>query len=113
MDEDDKELMYMMASHQHATLQNIEVERILNEFEDLNDKSDIVMELKKISSILNTNAFELSILNSNDSIVSLRVSHYQILLKCTNLSDSSSNIGSFSSSCSNESWMYSQLSLHI
>lgn len=66
--------MYMMASHQHETVQNIEVERILNEFEDLNAESDIVIELKKISSILNTNAFELSILNSNDSIISLRVS---------------------------------------
>lgn len=64
----------MMASHQHETVQNIEVERILNEFEDLNAESDIVIELKKISSILNTNAFELSILNSNDSIISLRVS---------------------------------------
>lgn len=74
MDENDKELMYMMASHQHETVQNIEVERILNEFEDLNAESDIVIELKKISSILNTNAFELSILNSNDSIISLRVS---------------------------------------
>lgn len=76
LEEDDKVLMNMMACHQHATVQNIEVEKILNEFEDLKAESDIVIELKKISSILNTNAFELSILSSNDSILSLRVSFY-------------------------------------
>lgn len=74
LDESDKELMNMMACNQHSAVQSIEVEKILNEFEDLKNKSDIVNELKTISSILNTNAFELSILNSNDSVLSLRVS---------------------------------------
>lgn len=71
---EDKMLISMMACHQNSTLQNVEVDKILSEFEFLQKDSDIIENLKKVSCVLNTNAFEISILNSNDSKLSLRVS---------------------------------------
>jgi hypothetical protein len=49
------------------------VNKILDEFDGLTEESDVVKTLKKISSVLNTNAFELGIA-SEDSGLSLRVS---------------------------------------
>lgn len=58
---DDTKLMLMMACHENSTIQNMEVEKILDEFDGLTEDSEEVIRLKKISSILNTNAFELGL----------------------------------------------------
>lgn len=54
------------------------VEKLLNEFEGLVEDHILVEKLKKISCILNTNAFEIGVLGHNDdnganSPISLRV----------------------------------------
>lgn len=73
---DDTKLMFMMACHDNTTQQNLEVERILDEFESLSPECETVQTLKKISSVLNTNAFEVGISFDSDPehIISLRVS---------------------------------------
>ncbi|KAG5680405.1 hypothetical protein PVAND_009914 [Polypedilum vanderplanki] len=58
---EDSKLMNMMACHENSDIQNIEVEKILDEFEALTADSEEVSRLKRISSILNTNAFELGL----------------------------------------------------
>lgn len=73
---DDKKLMLMMACHENSRIQNMEVEKILDEFDGLTEDSEKVGELKKISSILNTNAFEVGLPHDTqpDHGISLRVS---------------------------------------
>lgn len=68
---DDTKLMFMMACHENTKVQNMEVDKILDEFDGLTEESEVVKELKRISSILNTNAFELGV--AHDSTLSLRV----------------------------------------
>jgi hypothetical protein len=72
----DNELMHMMACHDNSTQQNLEVDRIIDEFEGLTADCDTVQRLKKISSILNTNAFEVGIAfdAKQENTISLRVS---------------------------------------
>lgn len=79
LSDDDKKLMMMMACHNNTDQQNLEVERILDEFEYLNSEPETVDKLKKISSILNTNAFEVGIATDHNDVeplhnISLRVS---------------------------------------
>jgi hypothetical protein len=76
LSEKDTELMLMMACHDNSTQQNLEVDRIIDEFEELTADSDIVQRLKKISAILNTNAFEVGIAfdAKQENNISLRVS---------------------------------------
>jgi hypothetical protein len=73
---DDNKLMYMMAKHDNTAQQNLEVEKMLHEFNNLTPECDTVLQLKNISSILNTNAFEVGVAfdNNSSNIVSLRVS---------------------------------------
>lgn len=73
---EDTELMLMMACHDNSAVQNIEVEKILDEFESLTPDCETVLRLKKISSVLNTNAFEVGVAFNADSEhnISLRVS---------------------------------------
>jgi hypothetical protein len=73
---DDTKLMLMMACHDNSTQQNIEVDRIVDEFEGMTLECDIIQKLKKISSILNTNAFEVGIAfdAEQEHNISLRVS---------------------------------------
>lgn len=84
LSDDDKKLMMMMACHDNTDQQNLEVERILDEFEDLNSEPETVDKLKKISSILNTNAFEVGVATTHSDVeplhnISLRVSTYQTI----------------------------------
>jgi hypothetical protein len=72
LSEKHKEIVNMMECHQNTTVQNLEIDKILNEFECLQSDSDVVQELKRNSSVLNTNAFEASILNSDEESISLR-----------------------------------------
>lgn len=85
LSDDDRKLMLMMACHENTALQNLEVEKILDEFDALTADSDVVTQLKKISSILNTNAFELG-LPHDDKVpehgISLRVSRYALMYIC-------------------------------
>lgn len=76
---DDTKLMFMMACHDNTAQQNMEVEKILDEFEGLTGDCETVESLKKISSVLNTNAFEVGIAQDSepDHTISLRVSNYQ------------------------------------
>jgi hypothetical protein len=76
---DDNKLMLMMACHDNSTQQNLEVEKILDEFEGLTGESEVVKSLKKISSVLNTNAFEVGIAfdAQPEHNISLRVSNIQ------------------------------------
>lgn len=60
LSDEDKELMFMMACHENSVIQNMEVDKILEEFENLTEDSETVRNLKRISSVLNTNAFEVS-----------------------------------------------------
>lgn len=73
---DDTELMFMMACHDNSTQQNLEVDRIIDEFEGLTADCETVQKLKKISSVLNTNAFEVGIAfdAQQEHNISLRVS---------------------------------------
>lgn len=75
LSKDESKLMFMMACHENTSIQNMEVEKILDEFDELTEESEIVTKLKKISSILNTNAFEVSLPQDSqpDSGISLRV----------------------------------------
>lgn len=75
---DDTKLMLMMACHENSSIQNIEIEKILDEFDGLTEDSEEVKKLKKISSVLNTNAFELGLPHDSqpDHGISLRVSIY-------------------------------------
>ncbi|CRL02052.1 CLUMA_CG015278, isoform A [Clunio marinus] len=61
LSKDDTKLMFMMASHENSSQQNLEVEKIINEFESLTADCVTIRTLKKISSVLNTNAFEVGI----------------------------------------------------
>ncbi|XP_070500302.1 SET domain-containing protein SmydA-8-like [Chironomus tepperi] len=61
LSKEESELMFMMACHENTSVQNMEVEKILVEFDGLSEDSEIVNKLKKISSILNTNAFEVGL----------------------------------------------------
>lgn len=74
--EDDAALMMMMAKHDNSSMQNIEVDKMIAEFNELPPDSATVKRLKDISSILNTNAFEVGIAHDSmpKEIVSLRVS---------------------------------------
>lgn len=76
---DDTKLMFMMACHVNSQLQNMEVEKILDEFEGLTAESDVVQTLKRISSVLNTNAFEVGVAfdAQPEHNISLRVSNSQ------------------------------------
>lgn len=73
---EDTKLMFMMACHDCIAQQNMEVEKILDEFEGLTAESETVQTLKKISSVLNTNAFEVGVAFDSESEhnISLRVS---------------------------------------
>ena len=75
LSKDDSKLMHMMACHENTAVQNIEVEKIIDEFDGLSEDSEIVNKLKKISSILNTNAFELGLPHDSqpEHGISLRV----------------------------------------
>lgn len=72
---EESQLMLMMACHDNTSVQNMEVEKILDEFDELSEDSEIVKKLKKISSILNTNAFEVGLPHDSqpDHGISLRV----------------------------------------
>lgn len=74
---EDTKLMFMMACHDNSVQQNMEVEKILDEFEELTADCETVKKLKKISSILNTNAFEVGIAfdSQPEHNISLRVSN--------------------------------------
>lgn len=76
---DDTKLMFMMACHDSTAQQNMEVEKILDEFEGLTADCEIVQTLKKISSVLNTNAFEVGVAfdSEPEHNISLRVSNYR------------------------------------
>lgn len=76
MSSDDTQLMFMMACHDNSQLQNMEVEKILDEFQGLTADCETVQKLKKISSVLNTNAFEVGIAfdAEPEHNISLRVS---------------------------------------
>lgn len=83
LSDDEKKLMFMMACHDNTDQQNLEVERILDEFEDLKSDPETVEKLKKISSILNTNAFEVGVAAAESDVealqnISLRVSKREI-----------------------------------
>lgn len=73
---DDNKLMHMMAKHDNIAQQNLEVEKMLSEFKDLTPECETVEKLKNISSILNTNAFEVSVAYDSraSNMISLRVS---------------------------------------
>lgn len=73
---DDTKLMFMMACHDNSQLQNMEVEKILDEFEGLTADCEVVQTLKRISSVLNTNAFEVGVAfdSEPEHNISLRVS---------------------------------------
>lgn len=76
LSENDTKLMFMMARHENTSIQNIEVEKILDEFDSLTADCETVETLKRISSVLNTNAFEVGVAfdyNAENNI-SLRVS---------------------------------------
>lgn len=62
----------MMECHENTQVQNMEVDKIVGEFGELN--CDTVSRLKKISSVLNTNAFEVSIVSDHkhENVISLR-----------------------------------------
>lgn len=66
----------MMACHDNSTQQSSEVDKVIDEFEALTADCETVQKLKKISSILNTNAFEVGIAfdAEKDHNISLRVS---------------------------------------
>lgn len=72
----DTELMFMMACHVNTNIQNMEVDKILEEFDLLTTDCETVEKLKKISSVLNTNAFEVGVSSDSDPDhnISLRVS---------------------------------------
>lgn len=74
---EESKLINMMACHENSSVQNMEVEKILDEFDELTADSEIVQKLKKISSILNTNAFEVGLPHDSqpDHGISLRVSY--------------------------------------
>lgn len=74
--DENSELMFMMAKHDNSTQQNLEVDKMQAEFNDLAPDSETIKKLKDISSILNTNAFEVGIAHESKpvNIVSLRVS---------------------------------------
>lgn len=74
---DDTKLMFMMACHDSTAQQNMEVEKILDEFEGLTMDCETVQTLKKISSVLNTNAFEVGVVfdSEPEHNISLRVSN--------------------------------------
>lgn len=76
LSDDEIELMLMMAKHDNSTMQNLEVDKMITEFNDLSSDCDTVKRLKDISAILNTNAFEVGIAHdlAPREIVSLRVS---------------------------------------
>jgi hypothetical protein len=69
-------LMHMMAKHDNTAQQNLEVEKMLHEFDNLTPECETVLKLKDISSILNTNAFEVGVAfdHKSSNIISLRVS---------------------------------------
>lgn len=69
---DDTKLMFMMARHENTTIQGIEVEKILDEFESLTEDCETFQTLKRISSVLNTNAFAFD--SNPENNISLRVS---------------------------------------
>ncbi|KAL7038669.1 hypothetical protein ACKWTF_009650 [Chironomus riparius] len=71
---EESKLINMMACHENSSVQNMEVEKILDEFDELTADSEIVQKLKKISSILNTNAFEVGLPHDSqpDHGISLR-----------------------------------------
>jgi hypothetical protein len=81
---DDTKLMLMMACHENSDIQNKEVDKILDEFDGLTEDSEEVTKLKKISSILNTNAFELGLSHDEqpEHGISLRVSKYKNTNSC-------------------------------
>lgn len=68
--------MLKMCAHDNEKIKCMEVENFLNEFSGLNENLYLVEKFKKISCILNTNAFELGVVARNesdeDSTVSLR-----------------------------------------
>lgn len=78
---EDNKLMYMMAKHDNTAQQNLEVEKMLNQFDDLTPECETVVKLKNISSILNTNAFEVGVSfdSKPSNIISLRVSRKGVL----------------------------------
>lgn len=63
-----------MECHENCTIQNLEVEKVLEEFEKLTSDCETVNELKRISSVLNTNAFEVGISfdMQPENVISLR-----------------------------------------
>ncbi|CAO1397800.1 unnamed protein product [Diamesa hyperborea] len=63
LSESDTALMHMMACHENGNIQNMEVDKILDEFDGLTAECETIQELKKISAVLNTNAFEVGIAN--------------------------------------------------
>lgn len=73
---DDTKLMSLMARHENTTIQGIEVEKILDEFDALTADCETVQTLKRISSVLNTNAFEVGVAfdYNPEHNISLRVS---------------------------------------
>lgn len=77
LSDEDTKLMLSMACHDNSAQQNIEVEKILDEFEELTPDCDTVQRLKKISSVLNTNAFEVGVAFDAEPQhnISLRVSN--------------------------------------
>jgi hypothetical protein len=74
---DDTKLMFMMARHENSSVQNLEVEKILDEFGKLTADCETVQTLKTISSVLNTNAFEVGVSfdGQSEHNISLRVSN--------------------------------------
>lgn len=70
--------MFKMASHDNSKIKNIEVEKLLSEFDGITENLIVVDKLKKVSCILNTNAFEMGVLGRNNEegeidTISLRV----------------------------------------
>ena len=76
-----EEIMLHMASHDEAKVENLEVQRLLEEFKGgaASQSAEIIDKLKIISNIVNTNAFELGVKtssekdNSENAVISLRV----------------------------------------
>jgi hypothetical protein len=68
-----------MAAHDNDKIKCIEVEKLLNEFVGLSENTNVVEKLKRISCVLNTNAFELGVIGhsddatNGDETISLRV----------------------------------------
>lgn len=76
LSESEQKILLNMACHDNKNNKSFEVEKLLEEFEGLVEQTSVVDKLKKISSILNTNSFEVEVIdqdNDENAKLSLRV----------------------------------------